>query len=628
MRRGIVLIWIAIVLSACNWGDKNVVIPVNDFFKSQDRSIYRLSPNGKFLSYLKLQDNMQNLVVEDIETGEITQLTHLKEKKITFYNWVSDDELIYYKEKNDKRFLSNLFIVNKNGKQEKELFSNENTRMRIIDDQLIDDKFILISSNKRDSTVFDVYRLNVRDGKIEMAAQNPGNFTNWLSDSKGRLKMAISTDGVDESLWYRDNEAEPFKKIVTNNFKTKIWPIAFSESKPNVVYAISNVNRDKNALIELDCSTGKETSVLFANDSLNVVDAQYSKHRKMVDFVVYETWKKSNFYLNKSSEELYKKIGSLLPKNEFRIIHRDKNEQNFVVRSFTDRNPGSYFLYNSNTNNLKKLSDINSAIDSEYMCETKPISFLTRDSLMISGYLTLPKNSKNKKVPVVVLPHNGPGLRDVWEYNADVQFLANRGYAVLQINYRGSKGYGKEFYAAGFKQWGHKIKNDIEDGVKWIIQKQIADSKRIAIYGTGFGGYIALNAAIENPDMFKCVGANKGVLNLFSYLKSIPPFYQSSLQMYYEVIGNPVEDADNMRQVSPVFHADKLKIPVFITSNSKDPRVNSNDVIQFIKELKKNNVPVTYLDRDDGISSPNREAERQRAYTALEKFLESNLGKR
>ena len=505
---------------------------------------------------------------------------------------------------------------------------NEKSRLRVLEDQLIDNKFLLVLSNKRDSTVSDVYRLNVRDGNMEMAAQNPGNITKWMTDARGKLRMATSSDGVNETLWYRENEAQKLRPLLTNNFKTTIVPVAFSEKNHDIVYAISNLNRDKNALVELDCKTGKEKSVLFANDSLNVVDAQYSKTKGKMTYVVYETWKKEKYFLDENAKFLSHKLDLLLPNTESRIVDRDKDENVFVVRTFTDRNPGSYYLYIANSGILKKLSDINSAIKVEQMSEMKPISFIARDGLEINGYLTLPLNSKGKNVPIVVMPNSSPSLRTTWGYNAEVQFLANRGYGVLQINYRGSSGYGKSFFAAGLKQWGAKIQDDIDDGVNSLVQKGIANPKKVAVYGSGFGGFIALNAAIRRPQLYNCVASNSGVLNLLSYIKSIPPFLKANLQMYYEIIGDPDRDIDYMKQASPIFHSDKINIPVFITQNAKDPRINPNDAIQFVKELKKRNKPYTYIEKQNADFLNNREEVRLKVYAGLEQFLESNLKKK
>ncbi|WP_316805893.1 S9 family peptidase [Pedobacter agri] len=628
MLRRIILLVLVASIWGCKGSRNEQTIPVDDFFKTFDKAYYHISPDGKSLSYLKLQDRKLDLFVEDLATGNSVQLTHLTEKTISFHFWTSNNELIYYTEDESKDRRSDIFVINKDGSKQVQLSANEKTRLRVIEDQLIDDKYIVVASNKRDSTVFDVYRLNVRNGQMDIAAKNPGNITEWMTDHKGVLKIAVASDGVNETLLYRENETQTFKPVLTNNFETTFQPIAFSEEEPNVLYAISNVNRDKNALVALDLKNGKEKKVLFANDTLNVVDARYSRMQKKMLFVTCETWKKKKYYLDDQSRNTYSKIDQLLPGSEWRIMEKDKMENVFVIRTFTDKNPGSYYLYTASQNKLRKLTDINSAIDEEVMSDMKPISFMSSDSLHINGYLTLPRNKKATNLPVVVLPHNGPGGRNSWGYNAEVQFLASRGYAVLQVNYRGSAGYGKSFYAAGFKQWSDKIQEDVNDGVRWLINKQIANPKRVAIYGNGFGGYIALNCLYKNPDLYSCGGSNSGVINLFSYLKTIPPFLKSNLQMYYEILGNPVTDTDYMRFASPVFHADRFKSPLFIAQNPKDPRVNVAEGVQFIKELKKRNVPVTYIEKEEGPNPVLRQQGRTALYKALEEFLKTNLSKK
>jgi dipeptidyl aminopeptidase/acylaminoacyl peptidase len=626
-KRYLLLVLVAF-FTACRQEEQVRLIPVADFFKSQDKSFYAISPDGKVLSYLKTQGKKQNLFVEDLASGKSLQVTRQDDKNIGYYSWVSNDELIYYKEKGGADRFSDIFIINKDGGGERKLSDNGQSRMRVLKDELIDDKFLLVSSNRRDSTVLDVYRLNVRDGRMDMAAKNPGNITDWITDSKGKLRLATSSDGVNQTLLYRDKEGKVFRPIITNNFKTTFKPIAISDDRPNIVYAISNVNRDKNALVELDCLTGKEDKILFISDTLNVVDAQYSESKKRISFVICETWKKEKYYLDSTAMQLYKKLDKLLPGTESRVISRDKAESTFIVRTFTDKNPGSYYLYFASKGTIRKLSDFNPYVKESEMSKMRPVSYTARDGLKIQGYLTLPLNKSPENLPVVVLPHNGPGMRNSWGYNAEVQFLANRGYAVFQINYRGSSGYGKSFMAAGSGQWGGKIRDDISDGVKWLIAEKIANPRRIAIYGTGFGGYIALNSLYSDPGMFACGGSNSGVINLFSYLKSIPPFLKTNLQMYYEIIGNPVTEVDYMRQASPVFHADKFKVPVFIAQSPKDLFSNSAEAIQFVRELQKRNVKVTYLEKEYNESFTHGEEVRQKLYAGLEQFLSANLSKK
>jgi dipeptidyl aminopeptidase/acylaminoacyl peptidase len=618
----LVLVFLAF---ACQRQEGSRTIPVDDFFKSQNKLSYRLSPDGKNLSYLKLQGEDQNIYIEDIASGKGRNITRLKDKRIVFYFWVSNNELIYYKEIDAESRQSDVFIIDKEGKNERQLVNNEKSRLKVIEDQLIEDKYLLVSSNKRDSTVFDVYRLNVRDGSMEMAAKNPGNIIDWKTDADGKLRLAVSSDGVNSTILYRANESGPFKPVLTSKFKDTFYPIAFSHDRPNIIYAISDVNRDKTALVEVDCNTGKELKNLFCNDTLNITDAQYSRKKQQISFVIYETWKKEKHYLDDSVKRLYSNLDKLLPKTETRIFDRDEAENVFILRSFTDRNPGSYYLYFVNTGKLRKLSDFNSSIHEDEMCEMKPVSYLSRDGLRIHGYLTLPLHKKAENLPVVVLPHDGPGLRTLWGYNPEVQFLANRGYAVFQVNYRGSSGYGKSFVSAGFKEWGGKVQDDIDDGVKWLIKRKIADPKRIAMYGTGFGGYMALNGLYLSKGLYACAASNSGVINLLTYLKSIPPYQKPNLLKYYDVIGNPLTDMDKMRQVSPLFQTDKIDAPVLLAQNVKDPNSNSGEAIQFVKNLKKRNVNVTYLENEGDVFFGRNPQVRRKFYNALEEFLEVNL---
>jgi dipeptidyl aminopeptidase/acylaminoacyl peptidase len=258
----------------------------------------------------------------------------------------------------------------------------------------------------------------------------------------------------------------------------------------------------------------------------------------------------------------------------------------------------------------------------------KPISYITSDGVQLHGYLTLPLHKKAQNLPVVVLPHDGLNGRDLWGYNPEVQFLANRGYAVFQVNYRGSSGYGKAFAASGFKEWGCKIQHDINEGVKWLVAKKIADPKRVALYGTGFGGNIALNGVASDKGGYACAASSSGVINLFTYLKSIPPYLKPNLLMFYEVVGNPLTDVDRMKHSSPLFQTDRINAPVFVAQDIKDPNVNIGETIQFVKNLQKKGLSVTYLENEGHPFFGKSDENRQKFYTALEQFLEVNLKKK
>jgi dipeptidyl aminopeptidase/acylaminoacyl peptidase len=237
--------------------------------------------------------------------------------------------------------------------------------------------------------------------------------------------------------------------------------------------------------------------------------------------------------------------------------------------------------------------------------------------------LTLPVGAKAKNLPVIVIPHGGPSDRDYWRFNPEVQFFANRGYAVFQVNFRGSSGYGKDFWKAGFKQWGGKIQEDIQDGVRWLIDNQIADPKRIGIYGRGFGGYSALFAASLNNELFACAASYGGYTNLFAHLKEIPLYAKSHLKRSYEIIGNPEVDSDLIKSMSPIFHTETIQIPLFIAQGGNDAR----EVNHFVQKVRKQNVPITYILRKEEGRYFREDANRLKLYEELIKFFDTHLKK-
>jgi dipeptidyl aminopeptidase/acylaminoacyl peptidase len=258
-----------------------------------------------------------------------------------------------------------------------------------------------------------------------------------------------------------------------------------------------------------------------------------------------------------------------------------------VIRTYSDRSFGANYLYDKITDKLTKISDISPWINEKEMSEMKPITYTSRDGFTINGYLTLPPGVEPENLPVLVNPHGGPWVRDNWGFNPEVQFLASRGYAVLQMNFRGSTGYGRKFWESSFKQWGKKMQDDITDGVNWLIGQGIADPKRIAIYGGSYGGYAALAGLTFTPELYAAGVDYVGVSNLFTFLNSIPPYWKPYLEMLYEMVGNPETDKEMLKEVSPVFHVDCIKAPLFIAQGRMDPRVNINESNQMVDALRK-----------------------------------------
>ena len=265
-------------------------------------------------------------------------------------------------------------------------------------------------------------------------------------------------------------------------------------------------------------------------------------------------------------------------------------------------------------------------LNEELLADMKPIKFTSRDGLLINGYLTLPPGSEPKNLPVVVTPHGGPWARDTWGFDPETQFLANRGYAVLKINFRGSVGYGRKFWESSFKKWGREMQDDITDGVNWLIEQGIGDKNRIGIYGGSYGGYAVLAGLAFTPDIYKCGVDYVGVSNLFTFMKSIPPYWKPFLDMFYEMVGDPEKDKEILKKSSPVFHVDKIKAPLLIAQGANDPRVAKSESDQMVEALKKRGIDVPYIVKDNEGHGFQNEENRFEFYREMEEFLGRHLG--
>jgi dipeptidyl aminopeptidase/acylaminoacyl peptidase len=365
--------------------------------------------------------------------------------------------------------------------------------------------------------------------------------------------------------------------------------------------------------------------VIYENTDADIVGLDYSKLRKVLTVAYFETDKLQKHFLDSEAEQIDNKIKTQIPNYIFQITRKSKDETKLLVAANSDRYYGGYFLYDVKSGEFKKLADVMPWLQDKDMAEMKPVTYQSRDGLTIQGYLTLPKGMKAEKLPVVVNPHGGPWARDSWGFNPEVQFLANRGYAVLQMNFRGSTGYGKKFWESSFKQWGRTMQNDITDGVKWLISQGIADSARIAIYGGSYGGYATLAGITLTPELYTCAVDYVGVANMFTFMKTIPPYWEPLRQMFYEMVGDPVKDSLMLAEVSPVFLVNRIRCPLLVVQGANDPRVNINESNQIVDSLRKMGVTVEYMVKDnEGHGFYNQENQFD-FYRAMEKFLGTHL---
>jgi dipeptidyl aminopeptidase/acylaminoacyl peptidase len=620
--RSVLFFCIIALLSACK--PKQVrQIPVSDFFKTPEKSFFKISPDGKYVSYLKPYKDKQNLYIKSLVNNTERMATSFTDYSVRDYSWTFNNQIIFTQDiiAFDQYKMYTLDVATL---KIKNLLNLDRARIRILNRNRQQPDMVTVAMNKRDLVNFDVFRLNVKTGELKLYILNPGNVTKWYPDADGQIRLAKVSDGVDESILYRPNDSTPFKAIIKNNFKNRVEPVAFTGVKSNF-YALSNVDRDKTALVEINAENGRQEKVVYASDKADIIDVTYSKNSRLMEIASWEEAKPQKHFLNKHIGAIYDSLIAKLKNTQIDIVDRDSAEEKFVVFTYTDRNPGSYYLYEHKNNRLTKLGDMNPNISSAELSTVEPVSFKARDGLLVNGYLTIPNGEEKKSLPVVVMPHDGPWSRNSWGYDAEVQFLANRGYAVFQVNYRGSTGYGKAFRNAGFKQVGGKMQNDITDGVHWLINQKIANPKKIAIFGGGFGGFSALYGVSFNPELYNCAIVKYGLINFFTYLKDAPPFFKPYLKMMYEMVGNPETDANQLRAISPVFHTDKIKSPLLIFQGAKDPRANISELNQFVRELKKRNVPVTYRLKDNERAYFKSDFNRMEMYAEIERFLDTNM---
>lgn len=598
-------------------------ISVEDFMKNPGNFGYELSPDGNYITFSSSWENRSNVFVKKMnDDSEPVRVSNSKDRDVAGFFW-KDNNLLYVKDKGgDENF--HIYSTTFNGSEEKDLTPYPNVTVGILSGLHGVKDEILIMMNKEDATVFDVYKLNVKTGETTHVAKNPGNIASWLADRNGNVRIAVASDGVEGTILYRDSEKDEFKPFIEMEAGDEVVPLAFSKDN-QYIYATSNKGRDKVEVVKYDLK-GKE-EVIMSNDQVDVSGVLYSAEHDKLLYGAYITDKTHYQFFDENFEKLFRKIQSKLNVHESELGINDYNKEmtKFIVSVSSDTVYGKYYYYDSTTDELTELATLSPWLNPNELAEMHPISYKSRDGLTINGYLTLPKNKEAKDLPLIVNPHGGPWARDMWGFNPEVQLLANRGYAVLQVNFRSSTGYGKEFLQAGNKQWGLKIQDDITDGVQWAIDQGIADPDRIGIYGASFGGYATLAGITYTPDLYAAAVDYVGVSNIFTLLNTIPPYWETMRNMFYERVGHPEKDKELLTAVSPVFHADKIKTPLFVAQGANDPRVNKAESDQIVEALRARGVDVEYMLKDNEGHGFANEENRIEFYNAMVKFFDSHL---
>jgi dipeptidyl aminopeptidase/acylaminoacyl peptidase len=608
--------------------DKETKAPLIDmklFFKNGEKTNFQISPDGNYYSYLSNYKDMLNVFVQKVGDANAIRVTNDTLRSISTYFW-KGSHIVYLQDVGgDENF--QLFSVTSTGEDLKALTPFPGYRTDVLDILRFvpsKEKELLVVINKRDKQYFDPYLINIETGQLTLMYENKQNFDTWYTDNNGVIRMATRTDGVNVTYLYRRSEKDPFNELITTSFKDSFLPQSFDSNNEHV-FILSNIGRDKINLVEFDPAANKELKELFANPDYDLESAFYDKKNKVLASVSWTGEKQEVHFFDKEWEARNASLKQKFAGYEVGFAAWDDAMRNGIVVTYSDRLRRKVYVYDFTSKTTTEIANPFPWINETDMAYMKPVTYTSRDGLAIHGYLTLPKGVEAKKIPVVVNPHGGPWARDGWNFNPEVQFLANRGYAVLQMNFRGSTGYGKKFLEASFKEWGKKMQDDITDGVEYLKKEGIADPKRIAIYGASYGGYATLAGVTSTPELYACAVDYVGVANLFTFMKTIPPYWKPYLDQFHEMVGDPQKDSILFVEASPVLHADKIKAPLFVAQGANDPRVNKAESDQMVAALKQRGIDVEYMVKDNEGHGFRNQNNRYDFYGAMEVFLNKHL---
>ncbi|ABV34994.1 peptidase S9, prolyl oligopeptidase active site domain protein [Shewanella sediminis HAW-EB3] len=627
--------------------------PAEVFSRSAEFSNVKISPGGDYLSTITTKDGKQVLIILDAKTRKPLHSVYFSTNaQVGDYQWVNDERVVLQKVylkgwQDHPLYYGELMAVNADGSKPVYLFGyaqkgqqtgtriKKNTPIRatayILDPMPENKRYMLVkalpwgsgSSNTAEN-LQQVYRVDVYKGKRKKLVTSPISYANFLTDDEGEVRFVSGTrDYINSRLFYReDNLWVDTDKLQLN--LEQMRPIAFGDDKDSVYVVGSEPGKNKGIyLINIKTGTKKLVSRDDVVDPYNVWINQNNKKLYAVEF---ENGYPSYEFVDKQDAraKLIKQLLASLPGHQIHLVSETTDANQFIIKAFNDRNPGDYYLFNTETMKLEYLVSQKNWLDPELMAEVKPISFTSRDGKKIHGYLTLPNNIEAKNLPLVVNPHGGPhGPRDWWGFDAQNQLIASQGAAILQINFRGSGGYGKEFEHLGHQKWGTDIQYDIIDGTKYVIEQGLVDKDRICIAGGSFGGYSALMAPTLAPDMFKCAIGFAGVYDLPLMFKEGDVQSRRAGERYLEkVLG---EDTKVLQSMSPTHNVDKLKTKLLLVHGGDDERAPIEQFEALEDALNERNYPYQKLIMDDEGHGFYNDDHQAKYYGEMLSFLKENL---
>ncbi|MEP1741884.1 MAG: S9 family peptidase [Kangiellaceae bacterium] len=637
--RTISLVLILAILSQPVFADVSK-IPVKDFFKNPEFSGLQLSPNGKYLAVLSPIKDRRNIVIMEVDGLKNPRaLTSLTKQDIAGFFWANNDKLVFTLDSDGNEAFS-LFVVNRDGKPKiKTLVAAMSGRSASVVHVLPDDPdHILVQYNGRRIRAADLYKLPLdsrwnskrkKNSKMKIVAKNPGDVQGWIVDHDGDVRGAYSVNGLKGKFHYKSKGEEDFKVLQEFNVLDEgMNPLSFDWDN-ETMFVSSNVGRDKSAIYKFNPEKNEMGELVFAHDEVDVNGLMMSRKQKKLLGISYFDDYPQRVYFDKDAEAQMKKLSDAFPGKRVSISSQSEDEMLQILIVGNDRDPGNYYLYDKKSGQVSFLLSVTNSINPEDMSPMKPIRFKSRDGLTMRGYLTVPKHTDGKMLPLIVNPHGGPfGVRDFWGYNPEHQFFASRGYATVQVNYRGSGGYGRNFEQAGYGgKWGAEMQNDITDTVNYLVKEGIVDPNKVCIYGASYGGYATMAGLTFTPDLYKCGINYVGVTDVGLLFESMPKYWEPLKEVMKVQIGDP-EDKELMNRMSPLAHVDKIKAPLMIVHGAQDPRVVKQHANDLRDALEDRDIS---LSDDEWIMKTNeghgfrKEENRIELYQKMEKFLAKHL---
>lgn len=614
------------------------LLPVEKLFhNNEEKTRFQVSPNGKRLAWVESVRGTPTVHYKTIGEDDTRHLS-VKYGHIYGFTWTQDNHRILVNYRSRGKENNNIYAFNLDavGRRPFKLYEFQglmtDKKRALIHRQLPDDPdHILIENNDRELSCYDLYKVNIHAKERELLAMNPGDVRQWITDRSGTPRARIRIDDASHAkqLDYRGTCDDEWRKTIELDFE-EIFEVVGFDDQASDMWVLSNRNRDKVALVKFDPLTCRET-VVYENRQVDVDSCEIIRESSVPYLAyTYPDYPEIIFF-DKQFEADFNILLEHIKADGLKGYHitsADNQAQIFTIYAYSDKD-WCYYLFNRLTGDIDLLSRNPLHKRRDEFAAIVPIAFTSRDGIGINGYLTMPRGLQARNLPLVVLVHGGPWSRDYWGYNREVQFYANRGYAVLQVNFRGSVGYGKHFMELAVGEFAGTMQNDLLDGAEWAIQKGIADPEKIAICGQSYGGYATLIGLTFTPDFFAC-GINVfGPSELETLVKYAPVWWKLGMPKFYKYIGDPdnAEDRAIMRAKSPLYHLEALTKPLLVIYGSEDQRVakkQSKDIIERLKELNKDVEWYAFPDAGHGIYGPNGIT----FYNLVQDFLARHLGGR